>query len=140
MSLSAWEQLMLLKEQTNRTGMLHEAQVLQLKMAPLVLFAKSTKSSFGINIDSKRIVFTITMGKRLPQGLVNKPLGPKEAATTLDDLTKRLLGDDWDVEIRVGSGQTFRSFEFPGVLDVGTRTTRTTEVFEEGRREPPHSS
>lgn len=112
---NAWEQLLLLRDQTRRTDALHEAQVLQLKCWPRVLFDTSTASQFAIDFAKKRIVFTVTTSrKKRPKGDIEFRLGPKRAAEALNEYTKLLLGSDWDVDIKVGAGTSMRCFEFPG--------------------------
>ncbi len=134
---NAWEQLMLLKETTRRTQVLHEAQVLQLRMWPRVFFSKSTNSEFAVDFEKKRIVFTVTVSRKADPKL-GKGLATPAAATLLDECVKQLLGADWDVEVKVGSGKSFRSYDFPRSYEIPDDQHRQSPQPEAGRREPPH--
>jgi hypothetical protein len=87
---NAWEQLMLLKELTKTTGVLHEAQVLQLKMWPYVAFQKLDKYEIAIDLDKKSVWYKMTSGS-LPGDEKTK------GAASLKKNVKALLGDDWEV-------------------------------------------
>jgi hypothetical protein len=104
-------QLLMLKDLTKRMGVLHEAQVLQLKMWPLTLFTHAKKTEERVNLETKEIDFDIlqTKGK--------KPTDLKERFEALDKWTRWLLGDDWVVRVRergkviFRKGRTVRSYE-----------------------------
>lgn len=129
----AQQQLLLLREQTRRMGVLHEAQVLQLKMWPRAFFVKSTSATqVAVDIEKKRLVFTVVVGKgKTPEGA----MGPSAAADRLAESAHWLLGAEWDVDIKVGSGQRFKTYEFPGKSDEPA-----TEKPHEGRRKPSFAS
>lgn len=88
------KQLLMLKDLTRRMGVLHEAQVLQLKMWPMTLFTHAKKTEERVNLESKEIDYDIlqTKGK--------KPSDLKERFEALNEWTKWLLGDDWVVRVR----------------------------------------
>lgn len=87
------EQLMTLREMTRKTGLLHDAQVFQLKMYPLAL-TNATKVSIEYDYDKKNVIFNIieTQGR-----------APKEIKKKLDLIcqwTKTLLGEEYSVKIK----------------------------------------
>lgn len=87
------EQLLLLKELTKTTGMLHEAQVLQLKLYPLVL-THAIRSEFQFNFDSKEVIFNLleTKGKA--------PKGLRTRLKLLVNYVHTLLGSEYKVTIK----------------------------------------
>lgn len=93
MSFSVWEQLGQLKLLTMRLGVLHEAQIKQLKIWPRVFFQNSNKSQFSVDIEKKSIVFDVWQNSSKDNAL------EKKAPEILDQNTKELLGDDWSVRI-----------------------------------------
>lgn len=93
MSFSVWEQLGQLKLLTMRLGVLHEAQIKQLKIWPRVFFQNSNKSQFSVDIEKKSIVFDVWQNSSKENAL------EKKAPEILDQNTKELLGDDWSVRI-----------------------------------------
>lgn len=129
----AQQQLLLLREQTRRMGVLHDAQVLQLKMWPRAYFVKSTSATqVSVDIEKKRLVFQVVVAKgKTPEGA----MGPSAAASRLAESAHWLLGPSWDVEIRVGSGQRFKTYEFAGKPDEPA-----TKKPHEGRRKPSFAS
>lgn len=89
------EQLLMLKDLTARMGVLHEAQVFQLKMWPLVLFTHARKCEERVNIDGKEIDFVILQTKgKVPEDM-------EARMNALVDWTKWLLGDDWMVKVKL---------------------------------------
>jgi hypothetical protein len=79
------EQIGLLRELTRSTGVLHEAQVQQIRYWPVLLF--SGKSSAEVATETKKSV---------------KWTKPSQI---LADWTKTLLGDDWTVLVQVGKAK-----------------------------------
>jgi hypothetical protein len=89
------EQLLMLKGLTRSMGVLHEAQVLQLKMWPLVLFTHARKCEERVNLETREIDFVI---------LQTKGEAPKDLEARMEALvgwTKWLLGDDWMVKVKL---------------------------------------
>jgi hypothetical protein len=95
-----WEKLYRLREVTRTTGILHEIQVLQLKMWPLV-FTNATESECEFNFETKAIVFDLKKlkGKR--------PENFKERLEHLTKATQQLLGDEYAVVINVNGKKVF---------------------------------
>ncbi len=95
------QQLQMLKEQTRLTGGLHDAQVLQLKMWPLVVFDTALGSSFTWDPDTKIVTFTITH----PNTKAKKKLPLeywKQRVAVLNGWVQTLLGDEWVIRVKVG--------------------------------------
>jgi len=90
-NLSIYSQLMLLKEATNRFGSLHEAQLLQLKMYP-VLLNGVLKSETHIDVEKKMVFFKLTKVKGFKLSKHNK-----EVIQKIIDWTRSLLWDDCSV-------------------------------------------
>jgi hypothetical protein len=101
-SASQEEQLLLLRDMTARMGVLHEAQILQLKMWPLVLFDNIKKCEEHVNIEGKVLEFHIlqTKGKY--------PADKDKRFDVLIDWSKWLLGHDWLVRIKERGKLIFR--------------------------------
>ncbi|NBP13491.1 hypothetical protein EBU95_03715 [bacterium] len=92
-NLDIYTQLMLLKEATNRFGSLHEAQVLQLKMYPLLLNGVK-KAETHVDIEKKMIFFKILDGKKFKLTKKNKNIIDK-----IVSWTRNLLWDDCSIVI-----------------------------------------
>jgi hypothetical protein len=88
------EQLMLLRETFKRTGLLHEAQVLQLKYAPLIM-THATKAEFSLDFENKTLIYKLLeyKGKR--------PIDLDKRCELLVRYTKQLLGDDFVVFVKM---------------------------------------
>jgi hypothetical protein len=91
--LGIFEQLMLLKEATVRFGSLHEAQVLQLKMYPLLLPGVK-KAETHIDIEKKLIYYKITESNKFRMTKKNKTIIEK-----IVFWTKSLLWDECSIVI-----------------------------------------
>lgn len=89
------EQLILLREWTAKMGVLHDAQVLQIKMWPLTLFTHAKKCEEQVNIEGKELNYVIVQTK----GAAPKDI--KKRYEALIDWTKWLLGKDWTVRIKL---------------------------------------
>ncbi len=96
------EQLVLLKDWTRRMGVLHEAQILQLKTAPWGYFP--TVKSFEVYPDLEKhdILFELKLDGK-------KPADFKNQCERVDNWIKWLLGDEWIVRVKVLKKQVFRS-------------------------------
>ena len=101
-SASQEEQLLLLRDMTSRLGVLHDAQVLQLRMWPLVLFSNLKKCEEHVNIEGKVVEFHFlqTKGKY--------PKDMKARFEAMADWTKWLLGHDWVVRVKERGKLIFR--------------------------------
>jgi hypothetical protein len=99
-----WEQLMLLRDLTEKSGALHEAQVLQLKLWPLTVFdTYANGSEFQFSWEKHEIDFYLTTSSK------HKP--PKDMDSRLkilDTEVKNLLGDSYLVRVRVRGKVIFR--------------------------------
>lgn len=87
------EQLMLLRAFTSRTGILHEAQVLNLKMWPSCVFDKVASSEFSFDWENATICFDIIFkGRKRPKNIT-------KSCEALAQFTKTLLGPEYEVRI-----------------------------------------
>lgn len=90
-SVSHDQQLLMLRDVTNRTGILHEAQLLQLKIWPRLWFARSTAARSSVDVDKKSLVFEISVRKAASDdGTFAERLGA---------CVRWLLGNDWKVAV-----------------------------------------
>lgn len=89
------EQLLMLRDLTARAGVLHEAQVLQLKMWPLVLFGHVKKCEERVNLETREIDYVFLQTKGKPSNDF------KERLDVLVGWTKWLLGSDWVVRVKL---------------------------------------
>lgn len=96
------KQLLLLRDLTQRMGVIHDAQQLQLKMWPIVLFTHGQKFEEHVNVEEKEVDFIIlqTKGK--------KPTDLDERFKALNDWTKWLLGDDWLIRVKLRDKVLYR--------------------------------
>lgn len=100
------EQLRLLKDMTRRTGLLHEAQVHQLKIWPRVVFSTSTAASSEIDVKKKHLTFKVVTPK--PPDALECPEGE-----VLASWVRELLGDDWQVTVNFTAGKnTKKSYSY----------------------------
>jgi hypothetical protein len=98
----ALQQLQMLKEQTRLTGALHEAQVVQLKMWPLVLFQDWSKSEFTWDPDQKYVAFKMSKGKKKTRTKAPKLADHQERVDVLAGWVQELLGSEWRVQVQFG--------------------------------------
>jgi hypothetical protein len=96
------KQLILLRDLTARMGVIHEAQQLQLKMWPIVLFTHGQKFEERVDVNGKEVDFIIlqTKGK--------KPDDMDKRFEHLNDWTKWLLGDDWLIRVKLRDKVLYR--------------------------------
>lgn len=86
------QELLALRDLTKRTGILYEAQVVNLKYWPYVLFAISDHQI--LPDDQKRILtFNLKFTKKKPKNL-------KELCYTLERWCWNILGEEWQVKMR----------------------------------------
>lgn len=105
----SWDELLLLKKMTETTGVLHDAQVLQLKHWPLLLFehAKRIFSEVSTNKHSVHLRMTVKDAK--------EPTDVKDRYVALDTWIKRMLGDHWALVVYVDyTGQDIYNVMFKG--------------------------
>lgn len=88
----SWIKLMALRDLTRKTGALHESQVIQLKMWPLVfLNVKDSTCEFGF--ETKQVIY------KTKKFAGRKPSNFKKRLEHLVDATQRLLGPEYGVVI-----------------------------------------
>lgn len=114
---NAKQMLLRAKDQTRRTGMLVEAQVLQLRLWPRVVFKDVLDVTIDpLDIESKTVHYLLR---------VKKPLQGKDLAkrfSILDQALHWLLGDDWGYVVKTrqkkgGPGKTVHR-SAPGEAEV----------------------
>jgi hypothetical protein len=93
MSENTWEQLVLLRQLTARTGALHEAQVQHLKLWPRILFP-NVRAKTSVDVDGHKVVVEVYT----KTGGAAKAILPKPAET-LNEWVKALLGGEWEVTV-----------------------------------------
>lgn len=87
-----YEQLMALKDITQRTGIIHHLQLLQLQLYPVALF-NAKDAAVAVDSEEKTIVYDLNLKK--------KPVKFKETAGSLVLWTEELLGSDWNVKVLI---------------------------------------
>lgn len=112
---SVKQQLQMLREQTRLTGGLHEAQVYNLKLWPLVLFDTAKRAEFTWDPDKKVIFYTVVKGevrlrKKWLQGRTD----------TLGRWVRELLGNEWKTYVEIGNFKLWASENNDGNPDTGT--------------------
>lgn len=116
-SFDPWTQLMVLQEQTRLFGGLHDAQVLQLKMYPLMCFETPPGSAyFEADIVGRLVRFHVAIDSRYSREEAHR------RSVILDRATKSLLGPEWTVGVYVGvkhlrPSVRFFKFLFKGKID-----------------------
>lgn len=103
---SKQQQIAMLREQTRLTGALHEAQVLQLKMWPLVVFDVCVGSKFTWDPEKKLVTFTLDV----PPKAKPKLAWWKQRVEVINGWVQTLLGDEWCIEVKT-SGKNSKSFK-----------------------------
>lgn len=87
------EELEILRQLTESTGVLHEAQVLQLKYWPWILFTHISNSVAEVDLERRCVGFRLTIGDEEPPQDLNKRY------RVMDEWVKTLLGDRWYIRI-----------------------------------------
>jgi len=95
------EQLLLLRAMTERTGVLHEAQILQLKMYPIAMITSSKSAEIKIDIEGKSVDFQLKLDKKKNPDL-------EKQCEMVSDAVKWLLGPEWLVRLRVREKTIYR--------------------------------
>jgi hypothetical protein len=90
-------QLLRLKDLTRRTGILQEAQVVQLEHWPYVLWDISEHET-GVDSDQRAITFVLALKKK-------PTTADKKAAKRLEAWVWSLLGDEWMTKVFASSGK-----------------------------------
>jgi hypothetical protein len=105
------EQLLLLRSMTERTGILHEAQLLQLKMYPIAMITNSKSAEIKVDIEGKVIDFFLKLDKKKNAEL-------EIQCERVSEAVKWLLGPDWLVRVRVRDKVIFRGPRTVGKANV----------------------
>lgn len=87
-----WQRLYALRDLTRKTGMLHELQVMQLKMWPLV-FTNAKNASCEFGFETKQVIFKLDTLKGA------KPKNFKARLEHLVKATQQLLGTEYAVTV-----------------------------------------
>jgi hypothetical protein len=96
----AFKQLMILKGMTERWGVLHDAQLLQLKMLPMIMIGNCQKVQVDYDCEKREINFIVkTVGKLASAEFFYEKL---------DEAVKTLLGNTWLVRIKRNGETIFR--------------------------------
>ncbi len=98
--MTEYEQLMSLKALTKETGVLHDAQVFQLKLWPLIM-THATRSEFTADFDFKVLIFNITEIKG------KEPTKFTKRLRLLCTYAQNLLGDEWEVTVKIKGKSKF---------------------------------
>lgn len=120
-SPSQRQQLQMLREMTRMTGALHEAQVLQLKMWPLMLFPwVSIKGvEFTWSVEQKVVTYTLST---MPGRKANeKQL--QERTGVLNEWLHELLGDEWRVAVTI-KGKTAKAIHGTRKINAAPAVSR----------------
>lgn len=113
------QQLVFLKAQTKTTGILHEAQLLNLKQWGAIAFSGLGKWHADINPDTKKIVYV------LPKPKKKNPKNLKFLVAALQRSVTWLLGDDWGMSIKQGTNLLYDGQSTPSTQNV-KRNKRTS--------------
>ncbi len=97
-----FKQLMELKSLTKQTKALHDAQVHQLKMWPLIM-THAIRTEISVDFDLKDIIFNIleTKGKKPPKFAKRLQL--------LGHYAKTLLGEEYSVTVKLKGKRIYRT-------------------------------
>lgn len=95
------QQIGMLRDMTRRTGAIHEAQVLQLRMWPR-LFAGSTSSETKVDAEKKIVTYEVS-------GKISKSAKNKRLINELNRWTKELLWAETTVIIKFNGKVVFDS-------------------------------
>lgn len=106
---SQWEQLAQLRQMSSLTGHLHEAQVLQLRAWPMVLFMHARSCAAEVDPDLRVIRFKIK--RRL---FARRPKDVGKRRNLLARSVRDMLGSEWEIEIVERGRKVYGSAEDPG--------------------------
>lgn len=92
---------MLLRALTESTGILHDAQVLQLKMYPLFYIEHARSAEVHVNLEDKEVDFYVKVKGKEPANFDAK-------CEELNKAVKWLLGPAWLVRVRIREKVVYR--------------------------------
>jgi len=136
--IDPWTQLMLLKEQTRRFACLHEAQVVQLKVYPLICFDALPENVYmEADIEGHALHFHIGLERLYSRAEAHR------MSLILNTETKNLLGTEWEISVSLsqenGKRMKFRfKREENGVRTAEERKNRPDASDSQGRVGAPH--
>lgn len=87
--------LLHLKDLTRRTGTIHDAQALQLRIWPRIAIPNSTQSVAKVDTKKCTVLFEVTRKGRQPKN-------QQRLFKVLDENVKFMLGDWWSVSVKEG--------------------------------------
>lgn len=119
------EQFAQLRDMTRRSGVLHDAQVTQLKLWPRVIIPGCLKSEAAVSTQDGTVTFRLSIRGRQAKGFAE---GVKRVA----DGVQWLLGDEYSVSFYV-NGELFKRYERKGAKP---QTKYTGTDFEAGKIVP----
>ena len=92
--------------------MLHDAQVLHLKLWPRILFQRSITSQLRVDASKHHLAFDLELHGALPTTGVLEP----DAGKLLNEWVKSILGPEWSVSIYLSSDPKKKpaKLHFPG--------------------------
>ena len=108
------DDLLILREETRKTGFLTELQVKHLKLWPLIISDKITKSEAKFIYEKNEVDFSLTM-----TGKITKDFSKRFAALT--QWVQTLLGEEYAVKIKVGGKQVFKGDRLKAAPDKKNR-------------------
>lgn len=94
--LSSAQQLALLREQTKVTGLMHEAQVLQLKYWPLLVSPERTAVQLAWDTETMVVSYVFDLSACNEED--KDGLSPV-ARENLENWVKQLLGENWALKV-----------------------------------------
>jgi hypothetical protein len=97
--LTPFEQLMVLKDATERLGCLHDAQAFQLKRYPFAI-TNVTGAEVHVDMFNRKVEFVVTTK--------GKGKDDAERQRYIDSCVKTLLGDTWFVVIKTAKKTLYR--------------------------------
>lgn len=95
MATDPWAQLMWLRDLTRRTGVLHEAQVLQIKLYPHTVSKAIRNVEATVDMKKKVVTYTCDVTKREADF--------KKRTQMLGKCICELLGDEWQTVVKAGA-------------------------------------
>ena len=104
--LDPWGQILLLRKMTDLTGVLHEAQVQQLKIWPLLAVPNASSSEFTWDPDMKVVEFVLRLNPKAPFLTADETLMRLQG---LDRSVKQMLGDGWHITVSFGKKSVYSS-------------------------------
>jgi hypothetical protein len=131
------EKLRLLKDLTQRTGIIHELQMIQLKHWPYVVF--DITDNLILPDDHKRVLsFDVTFAKKKKSKKAEKDLPLKDRAKILEGWVWEILGKEWKVKVRnrvtkdwVYQGERGVNWQPPVIKDVEDRDLSFDDMEED---------